>query len=195
VTQQTARLARLERARTDQEQTGRLRPGVDALQALRGVQCTGTVRTVAALGALTRFDNPRQETQPRCDATLDGVQRLLETRVPRARPAPDRRTEGGHQPTDSSRRDRRLVLAPALQMDEIQQDKNPQKHRFDDNVELACRHGRTPHLKNQLMLWQRRRDQEAERQVSAAAGSGSDAGAYAGSGRLETLVSCRGLQY
>ena len=33
---------------------------VEALQALRGVQCTVAVTTVAALGDLTRFDNPRQ---------------------------------------------------------------------------------------------------------------------------------------
>src|SRR5262249_16804985 len=34
-------------------------PGVDALQALRGVQGTVAVTTVAALGALPRFDHPR----------------------------------------------------------------------------------------------------------------------------------------
>jgi transposase len=33
---------------------------VEALQALRGVQCTVAVTTVAALGALTRFETPRQ---------------------------------------------------------------------------------------------------------------------------------------
>jgi hypothetical protein len=32
---------------------------VDALQALRGVQCTVAITLVAELGALTRFDNPR----------------------------------------------------------------------------------------------------------------------------------------
>jgi transposase len=32
---------------------------VEALQALRGVQCTVAVTTVAARGARTRFDNPR----------------------------------------------------------------------------------------------------------------------------------------
>jgi transposase len=56
----TARLARLEQARTDQGQPWRLAPVVDALQALRGVQCTVAVPTVAALGDLTRFDTPRQ---------------------------------------------------------------------------------------------------------------------------------------
>jgi transposase len=33
---------------------------VDALQALRGVQFTVAVTTVAELGDRTRFDNPRQ---------------------------------------------------------------------------------------------------------------------------------------
>jgi hypothetical protein len=37
----------------------RLHPGVEALQALRGVQFTVAVTTVAELGALPRFDNPR----------------------------------------------------------------------------------------------------------------------------------------
>jgi transposase len=38
----------------------RLHPGVEALQALRGVQFTGAVIMVAELGDLTRFENPRQ---------------------------------------------------------------------------------------------------------------------------------------
>jgi transposase len=57
VTDHTERLARLEQARTDQVQTWRLAPVVDALQALRGVPCPVAVTTVAALGDLTRFDN------------------------------------------------------------------------------------------------------------------------------------------
>lgn len=40
--------------------TWRLAPVVEALQALRGVQFTVAVTTVAELGDLTRFDNPRQ---------------------------------------------------------------------------------------------------------------------------------------
>jgi len=60
VTDHTERLARLEQALTDQVQTWRLVPVVDALQALRGVQFTVAVTTVAELGDLTRFDNPRQ---------------------------------------------------------------------------------------------------------------------------------------
>jgi transposase len=35
-------------------------PVVEALQALRGVQCTVAVTTVAELGDLTRVDHPRQ---------------------------------------------------------------------------------------------------------------------------------------
>jgi transposase len=60
VTEQTARLQRLEHERRDQVKTWRFQPVVEALQALRGVQCTVAVTTVAALGDLTRFDNPRQ---------------------------------------------------------------------------------------------------------------------------------------
>ena len=60
VTDHTERLARLEQELTDQVQTWRLAPVVAALQALRGVQCTVAVTTVAERGDLTRFDNPRQ---------------------------------------------------------------------------------------------------------------------------------------
>jgi transposase len=60
VTDHTERLTRLEQALTDQVQTWRLAPVVDALQALRGVQCTVAVTTVAELGDLTRCDHPRQ---------------------------------------------------------------------------------------------------------------------------------------
>ena len=60
VTEQTERLERLEQERKDQVQTWRLVPVVEALQALRGVQFTVAVTTVAALGDLTRFENPRQ---------------------------------------------------------------------------------------------------------------------------------------
>jgi transposase len=60
VPEHTERLARRDQELTDQVQTWRLRPVVDALQALRGVQCTVAVTMVAELGDLTRFDNPRQ---------------------------------------------------------------------------------------------------------------------------------------
>src|SRR3989475_5707591 len=59
-TEQTERLGRLELALHEQVHTWRFAPVVEALQALRGVQCTVAVTTVAALGALTRFANPRQ---------------------------------------------------------------------------------------------------------------------------------------
>jgi hypothetical protein len=54
------------------------------------------------------FRRPFEEAQPRCGAILDGVKRLKETRVPRARQAPDGCTSGGRQPTDSSRINRRI---------------------------------------------------------------------------------------
>jgi transposase len=60
VTEHTARLERLEQELRDQVQTWRLAPVVDALQGLRGVQFTVAVTTVAELGDLTRFENPRQ---------------------------------------------------------------------------------------------------------------------------------------
>src|SRR6266571_3477571 len=62
VTEQTARLQRLEHALRDQVTTWRFQPVVEALQALRGVQFTVAVTTVAELGDLTRFNNPRQLT-------------------------------------------------------------------------------------------------------------------------------------
>src|SRR5262249_9141878 len=60
VTEQTERLGRLELALHAQGQTWRFAPVVEALQALRGVQGTLAVTTLAALGDLTRFENPRQ---------------------------------------------------------------------------------------------------------------------------------------
>jgi transposase len=60
VNKHTERLGRLEQARQDQVKSWRLHPVVEALQALRGVQFTVAVTTVAELGDLTRFDTPRQ---------------------------------------------------------------------------------------------------------------------------------------
>jgi transposase len=60
VTEQTERLGRLELALHEQVHTWRFQPVVEAFQALRGVQCTVAVTTVAELGDLTRFENPRQ---------------------------------------------------------------------------------------------------------------------------------------
>jgi hypothetical protein len=58
VTEHRERLGRLAQERHDQGQTWYLRPVVDALQALRGVQCTVAGTIVAALGKRTRFDQP-----------------------------------------------------------------------------------------------------------------------------------------
>src|SRR5262245_52689023 len=60
VNEHTERLQRLEQELQEHVTTWRLPPVVEALQALRGVQFTGAVTTVAALGDLTRFDTPRQ---------------------------------------------------------------------------------------------------------------------------------------
>jgi transposase len=60
VTAHRARLGRLAQELQDQGQTWRLRPVVDALQALRGVPFTVAVTIVAELGDLTRFDKPSQ---------------------------------------------------------------------------------------------------------------------------------------
>jgi transposase len=60
VTEHTERLQRLEQELTEQVNAWRLNPVVDALQALRGVQFTVAVTTVAELGDLPRFDNPRE---------------------------------------------------------------------------------------------------------------------------------------
>jgi transposase len=60
VTEHTDRLQRLEQELNEHVTTWRLHPVVEALQALRGVQFTVAITTVAELGDLTRFDNPRQ---------------------------------------------------------------------------------------------------------------------------------------
>jgi transposase len=60
VTEHTERLQRLEQELQERVKSWRLRPVVDALQALRGVQFTVAVTMVAELGDLTRFDNPRE---------------------------------------------------------------------------------------------------------------------------------------
>jgi transposase len=60
INDQSERLERRAQALKDQVKSWRLTPVVEALQALRGVQCIVAVTTVAALGDLTRFDHPRQ---------------------------------------------------------------------------------------------------------------------------------------
>jgi transposase len=63
VTEHTERLPRLEQELQEHVKSWRLHPVVEALQALCGVQFTVAVTTVAALGDLTRFENPRQLMQ------------------------------------------------------------------------------------------------------------------------------------
>jgi transposase len=60
VNEHTERLQRLEQELHEQVKSWRLPPVGEALQALRGVQCTVAVITVAELGDLTRFDTPRE---------------------------------------------------------------------------------------------------------------------------------------
>ena len=60
VTERTDLLQRLEAELLEQAATWRLSPVVEALQALRGVQFTVAITTIAELGDLTRFDTPRQ---------------------------------------------------------------------------------------------------------------------------------------
>jgi transposase len=60
VNEHTERLQRLEQELHEQVTSWRLQPVVAALQALRGVQFTVAVTTLAELGDLTRFDSPRQ---------------------------------------------------------------------------------------------------------------------------------------
>jgi transposase len=54
------RLQRLEHELHEQVKAWRLFPVVDALHALRGVQCTVAVTLVAEMGDLTRFESPRE---------------------------------------------------------------------------------------------------------------------------------------
>jgi transposase len=60
VNEHAERLQRLEQELHEQVTAWRLYPVIEALQALRGVQFTVAVTTVAELGDLTRFENPRQ---------------------------------------------------------------------------------------------------------------------------------------
>ena len=59
VTAHPERRQRLDHARHAQGTSWRLPPVVEALQALRGVQCTAAVTMVAEMGALPRFESPR----------------------------------------------------------------------------------------------------------------------------------------
>jgi hypothetical protein len=68
-----------------------------------------------------RCSRPSAATQPRGGATLGGVRRPQGPLGPRRRPAPDGGTAGGSQPTDISRINRRILLAPPLPMSRGQQ--------------------------------------------------------------------------
>lgn len=60
VTATTDRISRLEQQIRDQVESWRMKPVVDALQALRGVQLVVAATVAAELGDLRRFDSPRQ---------------------------------------------------------------------------------------------------------------------------------------
>jgi transposase len=60
VTEHTERLQRLAQELQERGTAWRLKPVVEALQALRGVQCTVAVTTGAERGDLTRFNTPRE---------------------------------------------------------------------------------------------------------------------------------------
>jgi transposase len=60
ITERTDRLRRIETELLEQAKAWRLYPVVEAYQAMRGVQFTVAVTTVAELGDISRFDNPRQ---------------------------------------------------------------------------------------------------------------------------------------
>jgi transposase len=60
VTEHPERLQRLAQELQEHVHAWRLHPVVEALQALRGVQCTVAVTMVAEIGDLTRFDTPRE---------------------------------------------------------------------------------------------------------------------------------------
>jgi transposase len=60
VTEATARIARLDQALRDVLSEWGLKPLVQALQALRGVQLIAAMTLVAELQDFLRFDNPRQ---------------------------------------------------------------------------------------------------------------------------------------
>jgi transposase len=65
VTEHTQRLGRLDQARRAHVPVGRLPPVVDARHAFRGVQCTGAVTMVAAIGDWPRFTPPSDLMQCR----------------------------------------------------------------------------------------------------------------------------------
>jgi transposase len=120
----TARLARLQQELPDQVRPWRLAPVVDALQALRGGQCTVAVPTGAELGDLPRVENPRQLMRYRGltpSAYASGERRRqgssTKTGNPQARRALSEGARASRSPATGSRhRQRRLAKLPtALQ--------------------------------------------------------------------------------
>src|SRR5262249_40885885 len=98
VSERTELLHRLEAELLAQAQTWRFHPVVEALQALRGVQFTVAIITVAELGDLRRFDTPRQ---------LMAYLGL----TPSEYTSSDRRRQGGITKTGNSHARRALIEA------------------------------------------------------------------------------------
>jgi transposase len=96
VTEQTERLQRLDQELQEHVENWRLRPVVEALQSLRGVQSTVAITLVAELGDLTRFDTPRQ---------LMSYLGL----IPSAYASGDRRRQGGLTKTGNTQARRALI--------------------------------------------------------------------------------------
>jgi transposase len=84
--------------------------------------------TLASSQSISRgWARSSDEPRPRCGASRDGVERLKQTLVPRARQAPAGRKEGGSQATHSSKISRRVLLAPPLPMHAGQEDEENAK--------------------------------------------------------------------
>jgi transposase len=95
------RLQRLETALRAQVQGWRLAPVVQALQAMRGVQCPVAVTLIADLGDLTRFENPRPLMSALGlppSASSRGERRRCRHRQPRARRCPAAGSSRSHWP-------------------------------------------------------------------------------------------------
>jgi transposase len=106
VNEHTERLGRLEQELQDHINVWRLYPVVEALQALRGVQFTGAITTVAELGDLTRVATPRQRMK------FLGL-------IPSESSSGERRRQGSltkagntHAVVRSSRAHRRIAIRP-----------------------------------------------------------------------------------
>ena len=86
-----------------------------ALQERTSTQSKGPIATAPSTQKVCQ--RASEKTQPRFGVTLGGVMRPQGTLVPRMRQAPDGCQEGGSQPTDISRINRRVLLAPTLPRD------------------------------------------------------------------------------